>query len=240
MSMMDRYWGDFLKNSANIDDLLNKINETCLLCGRNSDDITIIAVTKTIDVEKMKEAKNKGLLNFGENKVQELLNKYNSFDNEIKWHMIGHLQRNKVKYIIDKVAMIQSLDSFRLAEEIQRQGEKNNLVSNVLIEINIGNEPSKYGVNIEEASELAKKIDVLENICIRGIMTVAPYTEKSEDVRPYMKKMKILFDELKKLNLKNGKIDILSMGMSNDYKIAIEEGSTMIRLGSVIFGERIY
>lgn len=230
----------FLNTTTNINELINEISKTCIMCNRKIEEITLIAVTKTVEIENMKQAKDVGLINFGENKVQEFINKYDYFDNEIKWHMIGHLQRNKVKYIIDKVNLIQSLDSYRLAEEIQKQSANKNLISNVLIEINIGDELSKNGIKIEEVIEFVEKVDTLDNICIRGIMTVAPHADNAENIRPLMKKMKIIFEELKKINLKNAKIDILSMGMSNDYKIAIEEGTTMIRIGSLIFGERTY
>jgi hypothetical protein len=224
----------------NVDELLRNIEETCLKCNREKKDIKLIAVTKTIEVNKIIEALSYGLTDFGENKVQELVGKHEQLPQNIKWHMIGHLQRNKVKYIVDKVNLIQSIDSIRLAEEINKECLKNNIVMDVLIEVNIGDEESKYGIKPENTLEFAEKISELSNIRIRGLMTVAPYFENSENVRPYMKKMNKLYEKLKEVDLKNHTIDILSMGMSNDYKIAIEEGSTMIRVGSLIFGERIY
>ena len=224
----------------NVDKILQNIKKACDSSNRNEDDITLIAVTKTVDVDVMSEARKLDLKNFGENKPQELVRKFEFFDKETRWHMIGHLQRNKVKYIIDKVELIHSLDNVKLAEEIQKQSVKHDKVADVLIEINIGNEISKHGISPEELFDFVDKVKGLKNLRIKGLMTVAPYMTDSEDVRPYMKKMKSLFDELKEMKGDNIDVDTLSMGMSNDYKIAIEEGSTMLRIGSSIFGERIY
>ena len=224
----------------NVDKILQNIKKACDSSNRNEDDITLIAVTKTVDVDVMSEARMLELKNFGENKPQELVRKFEFFDKETRWHMIGHLQRNKVKYIIDKVELIHSLDNVKLAEEIQKQSVKHDKVADVLIEINIGNEISKHGISPEELFDFVDKVRGLKNLRIKGLMTVAPYMTDSEDVRPYMKKMKSLFDELKEMKGDNIDVDTLSMGMSNDYKIAIEEGSTMLRIGSSIFGERIY
>lgn len=224
----------------NVDKILQNIKEACDSANRNEDDITLIAVTKTVDVDVMSEARMLDLKNFGENKPQELVRKFEFFDKETRWHMIGHLQRNKVKYIIDKVELIHSLDNVKLAEEIQKQSVKHDKVADVLIEINIGNEISKHGISPEELFDFVDKVKGLKNLRIKGLMTVAPYMTDSEDVRPYMKKMKSLFDELKEMKGDNIDVDTLSMGMSNDYKIAIEEGATMLRIGSSIFGERIY
>ncbi len=224
----------------NVDKILQNIKKACDSSNRNEDDITLIAVTKTVDVDVMSEARKLDLKNFGENKPQELVRKFEFFDKETRWHMIGHLQRNKVKYIIDKVELIHSLDNVKLAEEIQKQSVKHDKVADVLIEINIGNEISKHGISPEELFDFVDKVKGLKNLRIKGLMTVAPYMTDSEDVRPFMKKMKSLFDELKEMKGDNIDVDTLSMGMSNDYKIAIEEGSTMLRIGSSIFGERIY
>ena len=224
----------------NVDKILQNIKEACELTNRSEDEITLIAVTKTVDVDVMSEARQLNLMNFGENKPQELVRKFEFFNEETRWHMIGHLQRNKVKYIIDKVELIHSLDNLKLAEEIQKQSLKHDKVTDVLIEINIGNEISKHGISPEELFGFVDKVKELKNIRIKGLMTVAPYMIDSEDVRPYMKKMKNLFDKLKEVKGDNIVVDTLSMGMSNDYKVAIEEGSTMVRIGSSIFGERIY
>ncbi|SHI73540.1 hypothetical protein SAMN02745751_00946 [Dethiosulfatibacter aminovorans DSM 17477] len=222
----------------NVDEILQNIKEACEKSNRSQDEITLIAVTKTVDVDAMIEARKLDLKNFGENKPQELVRKFDFFDEEIRWHMIGHLQRNKVKYIIDKVELIHSLDNMKLAEEIQKQSVKHDKVMDVLIEINIGNEISKHGISPDELFDFVDKVKELKNIRIKGLMTVAPYMIDAEEVRPYMKKMKSLFDQLKAIE--GDCIDTLSMGMSNDYKIAIEEGATMVRIGSSIFGERIY
>ncbi|MBN2285394.1 MAG: YggS family pyridoxal phosphate-dependent enzyme [Tissierellales bacterium] len=226
--------------SENIEKLLKSIEETCYACDRKPNSVMLVAVTKTVDPDRISEAVSYGLTELGENKVQELTSKYPLLPNFIKWHMIGHLQRNKVKYIIDKVKLIQSVDSLKLAEEIDRQSKKNSLKMDILIEVNIGEEESKFGIKPEEALEFALSLQAFQNIRLRGLMTVAPFFEDSERVRPYMKKMQTLFKDLQGMALPQQSIDILSMGMSNDYRIAIEEGSTMIRVGSIIFGERHY
>ena len=194
--------------------------------------IKLIAVSKNQSIEKIKKVYNHGIKDFGENKVQELLKKIDNLPNDIRWHMIGHLQTNKVKSIIDKVYLIHSVDSVKLATTIDKEAKKKNIIVNILLEINIANEESKYGFKIEELNQAIKKINMLNNVKIQGFMTVAPYTLNPEDNRIYFTKMKEL---LNKYNYK-----ILSMGMSNDYKIAIEEGSTHIRIGTKIFGERDY
>lgn len=224
----------------NLDSILKNIRQACLASKRIEEDITLIAVTKTVDVDVMIEARKLELLNFGENKPQELVRKFEFFGEETRWHMIGHLQRNKVKYIIDKVELIHSLDNIRLAQEIQKQSEKYDKITDVLIEINIGNEISKHGINPDDLFEFVRQMDEFGNIRIKGLMTVAPYKANVEDVRPYMKKMKTLFDKLGEIKASNIDVDTLSMGMSNDYVIAIEEGATMVRIGSAIFGDRIY
>ena len=192
----------------------------------------LIAVSKTKPVEDILEAYEAGIRDFGENHVQEILEKYNKLPKDIRWHMIGHLQTNKVKDIIGKVYLIHSVDSIKLAKEINKQANKKNIIVNVLIELNIANEDSKYGFKVEEIDTAIKEITLLDNIKVLGLMCVAPYTIRPEDNRKYFKLMKQLKD---KYNL-----EILSMGMSNDYKIALEEGSTYIRVGTKIFGERNY
>jgi pyridoxal phosphate enzyme (YggS family) len=166
------------------------------------------------------------------------MEKVEEFDESVTWHMIGHLQRNKVKYIIDKISLIHSLDSIRLAEEIQAQSLKRQKKTDVLIEVNIGGEDSKFGVKPDEIMEFARTVCSFSNIRLRGLMTVAPFEEDPENVRPLMKMMYQKYNELKSLSLENSLIDTLSMGMSSDFKIALEEGATMIRVGSLIFGER--
>ncbi len=225
----------------NIDDILKKIDDTCKKTGRNSKDITVIAVSKTVDSKRAKEAFEAGLINLGENRVQELVKKYDELaETDINWHMIGHLQKNKVKYIIDKTVLIHSVESIELAEEINKRAIKNNLTSNVLIELNIGEEESKYGINEESVYEFVKNMEQFENIKVLGLMTVAPFCENPEDVRWVFKKMKNINDKISTMNLRNTEMKYLSMGMTNDYEVAIEEGSNIIRIGTAIFGARKY
>ena len=202
---------------------------------------TLIAVSKTKPLPLLEEAYNSGIRDFGENKVQELLEKYEQLPKDIRWHMIGHLQRNKVKYIVDKVALIHSVDSLRLAEEISKEAVKKNVTVSILLEINIGGEDSKFGTHSEEETiELVRQISKLPGICLKGLMTVSPYTENPEENRIYFAKMRQLAVDIKKENIDNISIDILSMGMTGDYEVAIEEGATYVRVGTGIFGERDY
>ena len=225
----------------NIDDILKKIDDTCKKTGRNSKDITVIAVSKTVDSKRAKEAVEAGVENLGENRVQELVKKYDELaDTDIKWHMIGHLQKNKVKYIIDKTVLIHSVVSIELAEEINKRAIKNNLTSNVLIELNIGEEESKFGINEDNIYDFVKNMEQFENIKVLGLMTVAPFCEDPEDVRWVFKKMKNINDKISTMNLRNTEMKYLSMGMTNDYEVAIEEGSNIIRIGTAIFGARKY
>lgn len=225
----------------NIDDIIKKIDDTCKKTGRNSKDITVIAVSKTVDSKRAKEAVEAGVENLGENRVQELVKKYDELaDTDIKWHMIGHLQKNKVKYIIDKTVLIHSVESIELAEEINKRAIKNNLTSNVLIELNIGEEESKFGINEDNIYDFVKNMEQFENIKVLGLMTVAPFCEDPEDVRWVFKKMKNINDKISTMNLRNTEMKYLSMGMTNDYEVAIEEGSNIIRIGTAIFGARKY
>lgn len=192
----------------------------------------LIAVSKTKPVEDIMEAYEAGIRDFGENHVQEILEKKDKLPKDIRWHMIGHLQTNKVKDIVDKVYLIHSVDTIKLAKEIDKQAKKKDLVVSILLEINIANEESKYGFKVEEIDNAIKEVSLLSNISIKGLMCVAPYTPTPEDNRKYFKEM---FDLKNKYNL-----EILSMGMSNDYIIADEEHSTYVRIGTKIFGERNY
>ncbi len=225
----------------NIDDITKKIENTCKKIGRNPKDITVIAVSKTVDSERAKEAVEAGINNLGENRVQELIKKYDELsDLDVKCHMIGHLQKNKVKYIIDKTVLIHSVESLSLAEEINKRAEKNNLIANVLIELNIGEEESKFGINEENVYDFITSMEQFENIKVLGLMTVAPFCENPEDVRWVFKKMKNIYDKISTMNLRNTEMNYLSMGMTNDYEIAIGEGSNIIRIGTAIFGARKY
>ena len=203
--------------------------------------MTLIAVSKTKPVEMLEEAYACGMRDFGENKVQELVDKYEVMPKDIRWHMIGHLQRNKVKYIVDKVYLIHSVDSLRLAEEISKEAVKKNVTVRILIEVNIGEEDSKFGLTSkEETISLVKEIAKLPNIVIWGLMTVAPYVENAEENRFVFQKLKQLSVDIKSENIDNVCMEILSMGMTGDYQVAIEEGASYVRVGTGIFGERNY
>ena len=217
-----------------------KINDACKKAGRDPETANLIAVSKTKPVSMLQEAYDAGIRDFGENKVQEILEKYDQLPGDIRWHMIGHLQRNKVKYIIDKVCLIHSVDSLRLAEEISKEAVKHNLTMPILIELNIAAEESKFGLSFEECEEMITQISTLPNIQIKGLMTVAPFVENAEENREYFKAMKQLSVDIMTKNIDNVCMDILSMGMTGDYEVAIEEGSTHVRVGTGIFGERNY
>lgn len=203
------------------------------------DNVQLIAVSKTRTIEEMEEAYEFGIRKFGENKVQEILKKFDDFHQDVEWHLIGHLQTNKVKYIVDKVHLIQSLDSVKLLKEIEKVYGKHNKTANTLIQVNIGREGQKYGILEEELDELIEAIEACNNVNVLGIMTIIPKGTK-EECRNYFNKTHKLFCDLKERNFKNIKMNILSMGMSGDFEIAIEEGSNMVRIGQGIFGERIY
>ena len=201
----------------------------------------MIAVTKTIDIKPMEEVLEEGVLCFGENKVQEVLNKYEQFPNTVKWHLIGTLQSNKVKYIIDKVEMIHSLDRMSLAKEIDRRAKEIGVVMKCLIQVNISQEESKHGLDKAEALKFIEEVaQNFSNIQVLGLMGMAPFVEDSEEARPYFRQLKELFEEAKNLNLGTGQMKYLSTGMTNDYTVAIEEGSNMVRVGTGIFGKRNY
>ena len=224
----------------NLKEIENRVQAACERAGRSRDEVTLIAVSKTKPIEDLTEIYNAGVRDFGENKVQELTDKNEKMPKDIKWHMIGHLQRNKVKYIIDKVELIHSVDSFRLAEEINIQAKKNGIVVPILVEVNIADEESKFGVSKEDAMELVKQIATLDGLTVKGLMSIAPYVVDSEENRPYFHKIKDLSVDISNENIDNVSMDILSMGMSGDFEVAIEEGATMVRVGTGIFGERNY
>lgn len=203
--------------------------------------IEIVGVTKTHDVSVIQAALKAGIENIGENKVQEFLDKYeetNLSHPEIKWHMIGHLQRNKVKYVVGKAALIHSLDSIRLAKEINKRGMKEEIAVNTLLQVNVAKEDSKFGLFLEEASSFIKEIEGFKGLKIQGLMTMAPYYDNAEKTRDCFKRLKELFEELKELPQDNIEMKYLSMGMTNDYEVAVEEGSNMVRLGRTLFGKR--
>ena len=226
--------------SDNLRTVEENINAACGRSGRNRADVKLIAVSKTKPVEMLREAYDLGCRDFGENKVQELLDKYDKLPGDVRWHMIGHLQRNKVKYIVDKVYMIHSVDSVRLAEEISKEAVKQNVTVSVLVEINVAGEESKFGTSVDEAVSLVEDISKLPNIVVKGLMTIAPYVENSEENRLYFAKLKQIYVDIIHKNIDNVFMEELSMGMTGDYEVAIEEGTTYIRVGTGIFGERQY
>lgn len=216
------------------------IEEACKKAGRERSEVTLIAVSKTKPVSMLQEIYDEHIRHFGENKVQELCDKIEQLPEDISWHMIGHLQRNKVKYIVGKVALIHSVDTYRLAEEINIQAKKKNVIVPILVEVNIAAEESKFGISKEDAILLVEDISHLENVRIKGLMTIAPYVENPEDNRQYFQKIKQLSVDITNKNIDNVSMEILSMGMTGDYMVAIEEGATMVRVGTGIFGERNY
>ena len=228
---------DIKENLANV---RKNIEESCKKVGRDVSEVTLITVSKTKPLSDLRIAYEEGSRDFGENKVQELVSKIDEMPSDVKWHLIGHLQRNKVKYIAGKVAMIHSVDSYRLAEEINVQAKKNSCVIPILIEINIAGEDTKFGIKPEEAEELIHEISELENVKVSGLMTIAPNVANPEENRAYFKAMKDLFVDISSKNIDNVEMKVLSMGMTNDYTVAVEEGATMIRVGTGIFGTRDY
>lgn len=224
----------------NIEYIREKIIEICEECGRNQEDVKLIAVSKTKPVSMLKEAYECGCRDFGENKVQELVDKWEQMPKDIKWHMIGHLQRNKVKYIVDKVYLIHSVDSLRLAEEISKEAVKKGVTVSILIEVNVAQEESKFGTTCNEVCDLVKEIAKLPGILIKGLMTIAPYVENSEENRQYFEKLRQIYVDIIQKNIDNVYMEELSMGMTGDYITAITEGATYVRIGTAIFGERLY
>ena len=224
----------------NIKLVKNNIDTACSKSGRQRDDVTLIAVSKTKPVAMLQEAYNAGCRDFGENKVQELIEKYEQLPKDIRWHMIGHLQRNKVKYIVDKVYLIHSVDSLRLAEEISKEAGKKGVNVSILIEVNVAQEETKFGTTCEEVLHLVEEIAKLPHIQIKGLMTIAPYVENPEENRQYFEKLRQIYVDIIHKNIDNVYMDVLSMGMTGDYAVAVEEGATYVRVGTGIFGERQY
>lgn len=225
----------------NLSEIRSKIEKAAKKVNRDSKEITILAVTKTVDVDLVNEAMNEGITSVGENKPQELARKYDIIGDKLNWHLIGTLQTNKVKYIIDKVCMIHSLDRIALCEEIQKRAEQINREIDCLIQVNISKEESKHGLDKDEVIDFVKEVsEKYKNIKIKGLMTMAPFVEDENEIRGVFKGLKDLSTQIKELNIPNVEMDALSMGMSHDYEIAIEEGATIVRVGTSIFGERNY
>lgn len=224
----------------NLEYVESQIREACERSGRLREEVTLIAVSKTKPVSVLKEAYDLGVRVFGENKVQELADKYEELPKDIRWHMIGHLQRNKVKYIIDKVELIHSVDSLRLAETIEKEAAKHNITANILIEVNVAKEESKFGLMPEELDEFVSEVAKFPHIQVQGLMTIAPFVDDSEENRGIFQRLRKLSVDIAAKNVDNITMCILSMGMTNDYTVAVEEGAAMVRVGTGIFGARDY
>jgi pyridoxal phosphate enzyme (YggS family) len=224
----------------NLAEVEKNIRTACEKSGRDRSEVTLIAVGKTKPAEMLQTVYDCGIRDFGENKVQEMCDKMEVLPDDIRWHMIGHLQTNKVKYIVGKTALIHSVDSVHLAKEIERQAEKMDVTVPILIEVNIAEEESKFGIHREEAIAMVKEIAAFDRLRIQGLMTIAPYVENPEENRTFFREIRQLSVDIRNQNIDNVCMDVLSMGMTGDYMVAIEEGATLVRVGTGIFGERNY
>lgn len=225
----------------NYEQVRRNIDKACERAGRSPEDVTLIAVSKTkplADIEELLADTN--AVDFGENKVQELVDKYESVSRPVNWHMIGHLQTNKVKYIVDKVCMIHSVDSLNLAKTIEKEAEKHNVTVSILIEVNVAQEETKFGLACDEVLPLIMEIKNMPHIKVKGLMTIAPFVDDPEDNRVYFRKLKDLSLDIQSKSIDNIDMSVLSMGMTNDYEVAVEEGATLVRVGTGIFGARNY
>jgi len=220
----------------NLETINKKIKEAALKVNRDPQEIKLVAVTKTATLEQIKEAINEGVKIIGENKVQEAKKKYQVLTTEVKWHLIGHLQTNKVKYAVEIFDLIHSVDSIKLAKEIDNRSVQFKKTIDVLIEVNISGEETKYGYNPEKVEAFLKEISEFSGIRVRGLMTIAPISKNKEEVRPYFRRLRELSERIRDKNIKNIKMDYLSMGMTDDFEIAIEEGANMVRIGRGVFG----
>ena len=224
----------------NLAQVEHNMEEACRRAGRDRSEVTLIAVSKTKPAETLQEAYDLGVRVFGENKVQEMADKYEVLPKDIRWHLIGHLQRNKVKYIIDKAVLIHSVDSLRLAQTIEKEAKKHNLTAHILIEVNVAREESKFGIFPEDLEALVDEIAKLPHIQVDGLMTIAPFVPDPEENRPVFRELRKLSVDISAKKVDNVNMSVLSMGMTNDYQVAIEEGATMVRVGTGIFGARNY
>jgi len=224
------------KIENNLEIINEKIKKASLKVNRNPQEIKLVAVTKTATIEQIKEAISAGVKIIGENKVQEAKEKYQILTGNTEWHLVGHLQTNKVKYAVEIFDLIHSVDSIKLAKEIDKRSLQFGMMTNVLVEVNVSEEETKYGIKPEEVEPFLKEISGFSRIKVRGLMTIAPISEDQEEVRPYFRKLRELSKEIKSKNIKNVKMDCLSMGMTEDFEVAIEEGANMVRIGRGIFG----
>jgi len=225
---------------TNYKEVEERVRKAASRVNRDPSEVTLIAVSKTKPNEMIQTLYDNGVREFGENYVQELHTKMEELPEDINWHMIGHLQRNKVKYVVGKASMIHSVDSIRLAKAISDEAVKKNVFVEILLEVNVGLEENKFGFKVEEVEEAVCEIATFPNIVIKGLMTSAPYVMNSEENRPIFKKLKELLVDINGKNIHNVSMSVLSMGMTNDFEIAIEEGATHVRVGTAIFGERNY
>lgn len=226
--------------AENIREVEAEIAAACERAGRDVNEVTLIAVSKTKPIEMLKEAYEAGARYFGENKVQEICEKHDQLPDDVHWQMIGHLQRNKVKQVVGKVDLIHSVDSMRLAEEIDKESAKKGIITDILLEVNMAKEESKFGLMPEEVMDFVHEIVRLKNVRVKGLMTIAPFVEDPEENRKHFANLRKLFIDIGKEKVNNVNMSVLSMGMSNDYIVAVEEGATMVRVGTKIFGERNY
>ena len=224
----------------NYDNVQKSVYDACDKAKRSREDVTLIAVSKTHPASDIKVLYDHGVRHFGENKVQELVDKYEELPKDIKWHLIGHLQTNKVKYIVDKVYLIHSVDSIKLAEQIDKEAAKKGVDVDILVQVNVANEDTKFGLDTTETMAMIENIAKFSHIHIKGLMTIAPFVEDGEENRKYFNDLKQLSVDIKRKNIDNVSMDFLSMGMSGDYLVAIEEGATFVRVGTSIFGMRNY
>ena len=224
----------------NLTDVERRIKEACLRCGREPSSVRLIAVSKTKPAEMIQEAIAAGILDFGENKPQELRDKYDILPKNLRWHMIGNLQRNKVKYVVGRAVMIHSLGSDELAESIEKEAEKKDLIMPVLAEVNMAGESSKSGLTPEETEAFLRRVSSMKHLKVKGLMTVAPMTEFPEENRVYFRELRNLAVDIARKNIDNVDMYELSMGMTGDFEVAIEAGATMVRVGTGIFGARNY
>lgn len=224
----------------NLNDVEKRIQAACDRSGRKREEVLLVAVSKTKPVEMIEEIMAAGIVEFGENKPQELRDKYEVLPKNLHFHMIGHLQTNKIKYVIDRAVLIHSIDSIRLAEAVNAEAKKHDRIMPVLVEVNVAQEESKSGFLVEETEEAIREIAKLSNICVEGLMTIAPFVENAEENRQYFVKLRKLSVDIAAKNIDNVTMHHLSMGMTGDYEVAIEEGATMVRVGTGIFGERNY
>lgn len=224
--------------AENLKTIRERVDAACERAGRRPEEVTLIAVSKTKPLSMLQEAYEAGARDFGENKVQEILEKYPEMPEDARFHMIGHLQTNKVKQVVGKAVLIHSVDSLHLAEKIEQEAAKRDLTADILLEVNVAREESKFGLMLEEVIPLLEEVKNLPHVRVRGLMTIAPNVENPEENRKHFKKLYQLYVDIKSKNIDNGTMSVLSMGMTGDFEVAVEEGATMIRVGTGIFGSR--